>query len=186
MNHWLLVVIISVLYGCSGEKRNENSPHAIEVVNYNPALQKTDHGWLYKGQPFSGYMIEKEKDNRIVYRLPIINGHENGLAKGWYNTGEKLLERPFIGGKKEGIFTQWWPNSRLRYRFQYRQDAYDGPQLVFFPSGRKREESNYRLGEKEGRQYVWDEAGQLISNYIIRNKKLYGIVSVKSCLPVTH
>ncbi|GAB2519549.1 hypothetical protein GCM10027085_06730 [Spirosoma aerophilum] len=158
----------------------------MEVVNYDPLLQKTDSGWSYKGAVFSGYMVEKEKDGLIVYRLPILDGRENGLAKGWYNTGEKLLERRFVDGRKEGLFTQWWPNGHLRYVFHYRHDQYDGPQLVFFPDGTKREESMYKLGEQDGPQRVWDKAGKRVANYTIRNKRAYGLISVKSCLPVIH
>jgi hypothetical protein len=35
-------------------------------------------------------------------------------------------------------------------------------------------------------QRIWDEKGVLISNYTIKNKKLYGIISVRSCMPVNH
>lgn len=153
------------------------------VLNVDTNLKKTDRGWLYKGQPFSGYMIEKE-ENRVVYQLPIAEGREQGLAKGWYNSGEKLLERIFINGKKEGVFKQWWPNGKLRYLFRYKHDQFDGKQLVYFPNGKVREESNYQLGEKEGTQRVWDENSKLISNYVIKNKRIYGVVSVKSCIPV--
>ncbi len=161
-------------------------PPAVEVVNYDTLLRKTDDGWFYKDQPFSGYMVEKEKDGRVVYRLPIINGRENGLAKGWYNAGEKLLERQFVDGRREGIFRQWWPNGKLRYLFQYKNDKYDGTQLVYFPTGNKREESAYLAGEQDGLQRVWDETGKLVSNYVIKNKRTYGLVSVKSCIPVGH
>lgn len=153
------------------------------VLNIDTNLKKTDRGWLHKGRPFSGYMLEKE-ENRVVYQLPIFEGLEQGLAKGWYNSGEKLLERIFINGKKEGKFQQWWPNGKLRYLFNYKNDQFDGKQLVYFPNGKIREESNYHLGEKEGTQRVWNENCKLISNYVIKNKRIYGLVSVKSCIPI--
>lgn len=155
----------------------------INVLNIDSTLKKTDKGWLYKGQPFSGYMIEKE-GKRVVYELPIADGEEQGLAKGWYNSGEKLLERIFIDGKKEGLFKQWWPNGKLRYLFSYKGDQFEGKQLVYFPDGKIREESNYVSGNKEGTQRVWDEESKLISNYVIKNNRIYGVVSVKSCIPV--
>ena len=62
---------------------------------------------------FSGYVVQIEKDGRIVYSLPVIEGKENGIAKGIYNTGEKLMERNFINGKREGGFKQWWPNGKV-------------------------------------------------------------------------
>jgi antitoxin component YwqK of YwqJK toxin-antitoxin module len=68
--------------------------------------------------------------------------------------------------------------------FKYKNDQFDGKQLVYFPNGKIREESNYQLGEKEGTQRVWSETCKLISNYVIKNKRIYGVVSVKSCIPV--
>ena len=59
------------------ERKAKNS-----VLNVDTNLKKTDRGWLYKGQPFSGYMLEKE-ENRVVYQFPISEGLEKGLAKGW-------------------------------------------------------------------------------------------------------
>ncbi|MBO0952356.1 hypothetical protein J2I46_27485 [Fibrella sp. HMF5405] len=176
-----------MVFGCLQVNSDRpGTPPNVEVVNYDTLLRKTDDGWLYEGQLFSGYMVEKERDGRIVYRLPILDGRENGVATGWYNTGEKLLVRLFIDGKKEGQFRQWWPNGKLRYAFQYKDDEYDGLQRVYFPTGKKREESTYLAGEQEGPQRVWNESGQLVSNYTIRYKRTYGIVSVKSCMPVSH
>jgi antitoxin component YwqK of YwqJK toxin-antitoxin module len=183
MNNFIKIIgLIFVFFSYACQEKNTE----MRVLNFDPNLKKTDKGWFYKGQLFSGYMIEKEKDGRIVYQLPIIRGKENGLAKGWYNTGEKLIERIFIDGKIEGKFKQWWPNGHFRYLFNYKNNQFDGSQFVFFPNGKKREESNYLAGEKEGVQRVWDEKGLLVSNYAIKNKKIYGVISVKSCIPVGH
>lgn len=184
MNIKQIFVFLLLLYACT-----ENKHTAIpdfEVSNTNAELNKTDNGWLYKGKPFSGYMVEKESDGRLVYKLPILEGKEQGLAKGWYNTGEKLVERIYIDGKKEGEFRQWWANGRLRYLFNYKNDRFEGKQIVYFPDGKTREESNYLSGEKEGIQRVWDEKGILVSNYTIKDKKLYGVITVKSCIPTGH
>jgi len=69
-----------LILGCH-ERKAESS-----VLNVDTNLKKTDRGWHYKGQPFSGYMLEKE-ENRVVYQLPISEGLEHGLAIGWYNSG---------------------------------------------------------------------------------------------------
>lgn len=172
---------------CSVKKENNLQNFSeLEVANYDTSLHKINGTWYYRKKLFSGYMLEKEKDGSIVYKLPIYEGEENGLAKGWYHSGEKLLEREFINGKINNHFIQWWPNGNQRYLFQYKNDLYHGTQYIFFPNGQKRQENNYLNGQEEGLQRVWNEKGLLISNYTIKNKKLYGIISVKSCLPVAH
>lgn len=187
MKQLRIILFTFSLFACTeNNKSSQVLPPDLKVVNFDTLLRKTDDGWFYKGSLFSGYMIEIEKDGRIVYELPIIDGKENGLAKGWYNTGEKLVERNFVNGKKQGTFEQWWPNGNRRYLFQYKNNQYEGVQFIFFPNGKKQQEGNYLAGEEEGLQRIWNEKGELISNYTIKNKKLYGIISVKSCMPVTH
>ncbi len=163
-----------------------HEPPLFEVKNYDPLLSKTDNGWFYNNRPFNGYMIQVEKDGRVVYKLPIINGKEEGIAVGYYNTGEKLLERLFTNGEKQGIFKQWWPNGNLRYLFNYNHDKYNGKQIVFFHFGKVQEEKNYNNGMEEGVQRIWDSSGNLISNYIVKNNKSYGSLSAKDCMPVAR
>lgn len=182
---WLIVGV--GLVACTNPPSSEPPvPPNVLVINYDPQLRKTDAGWFYKGALFSGYMVEREKNGRVVYKLPIVKGRENGVARGWYNTGEKLLERYFLNGKKEGAYTEWWPNGQYRYRFQFRNDQYEGLQRVYFPSGCQRQENHYQAGNEEGTQRTWNDAGELVSNYTIRHGKLYGVVAVKNCIPTIH
>ena len=175
-----------LLVACASHKEIIELPPDNKINNFDTSLQNRDNGWFYKGKPFSGYMIQSELDGRVVYQLPIIRGKENGIAIGWYNTGEKLMERNFVNGKKEGLCKQWWPNGNIRYLLNYKNDGYDGKELAFFPDGMKEQESNYKDGKEEGLQSIWNKDGQLISNYTIRNNKLYGVINVKSCLPGAH
>jgi antitoxin component YwqK of YwqJK toxin-antitoxin module len=61
-----------------------------------------------------------------------------------------------------------------------------GNQCVFFKSVKKRVAGSYVNGEKQGLQRVWDEEGKLISNYVLKNNRRYGVIAVKSCIPVEH
>jgi antitoxin component YwqK of YwqJK toxin-antitoxin module len=187
MGKLVLSAMLLLLFSChAGRKEHATVPPELRILNYDTLLKKTADGWLYRGNPFSGYMIQAEKDGRTVYELPITDGKENGIAKGKYNTGEKLMERIFIDGKREGVFKQWWPNGQIRYLLTYKNDVYDGVQYVFFPDGKKQQVSNYRMGELEGLQSIWNKEDQLISNYTYRDNKLYGIITAKNCMPNGH
>ena len=188
MNKWTFISLLVLICACkSKNKQSLNELVNINVLNFDTALQHTDKGYFYNGKIFTGNVIQQEKDGRIVYKLPIINGKENGLAKGWYNTSEKLLERNYVDGKIEDTFKQWWPNGNYRYLFNYKNGLLHGVQTVFFPNGKVRQKSNYQFGKEEGLQQTWDSTGKLISNYTLKNNKLYGVISVQSCIPsVTH
>lgn len=180
------VIYLTVFLFVSCKKPRTVLPLNILVENIDTALKQTEHAWFYKQHLFNGYMVEKGRDGKILYRLPIIDGKEEGEATGWYNTGEKLMLRHFMGGMKEGLFEQWWPNGNLRYLFNYKNDVFEGRQMIFYPSGNKRQESNYLNGKEEGLQRSWKPDGVLISNYTIKNNKLYGIIRVKNCMPHGH
>lgn len=135
----------------------------------------------------NGQIEEKSLDGKsTLFYVPVNDGLEEGQASGIYSTGEKLMTRNYEKGQVEGEFIQWWPNGNKRYLLNYKHNQLDGKQLVFYPNGDRHEESNYLEGTVEGIQRVWNEHGQLVSNYTIRNKKLYGVISVKSCLPEGH
>ena len=176
MTVWAIVTI-----ACN----RKHDPPQVEVKNYDMLLSKTDNGWIYNMHPFNGYMVQVE-NGRVVYKLPIIDGYEEGLAIGFYNTGEKLLERNFEHGQKQGVFKQWWPNGNLRYLFNYNHDKYDGKQIVYFHFGKIQEEKNYYNGKEVGVQRIWDSIGNLISNYTVKNNKIYGALSAKDCMPVAR
>ncbi len=184
-----VIVIVITFWLCiiSCDSTNKKRIPNLYVQNFDTALKKTNGQWQYNNEPFNGYIVEKSNDGKIIlYQVPINDGIEEGWAFGNYNSGEKLMIRYYTKGKVEGLFTQWWPNGNKRYLFNYTHGKMNGRQLVFYPNGQKHQESNYSKGDEEGIQRVWDENGRLISNYTIKNKKLYGVVSVKSCLPEGH
>jgi antitoxin component YwqK of YwqJK toxin-antitoxin module len=167
-------------------KPSVKTPPRLFITNIDTSLHQTDNGWFYKGQPFNGYMVERGRDGKILYQLPIIDGREEGAAPAIYETGEKLLLRHYKNGLKEGRFEQWWPNGHYRYLFNYTADKWNGCQLVFYPNGQKRQESNFLNGQLEGIQRTWNAKGELTSNYTVKDGKVYGLITVKSCLPHGH
>lgn len=167
------------------DARHMELPPNKRILNTDSLLRKTDEGWMYKDKPFSGYMIQRE-NGKEVYALPIVHGKENGMATGIYNTGEKLVECTFINGKREGLYRQWWPNGNLRYLFYYQDDRLEDKAIVFYPDARKRQENTYHRGSEEGLQRYWDEQGELVSNYTVKENKIYGYKSVKNCIPTSY
>jgi antitoxin component YwqK of YwqJK toxin-antitoxin module len=179
---------ICFLFCCNACKlANKKKIPVLNVQNFNPLLKKVNGKWMYKNELLNGNIVEKNVDDKtILYLVPILNGLEEGQALGNYSTGEKLMIRNYTKGKVEGEFIQWWPNGNIRYRLNFKHDQMNGQQFVFYPNGNKQQESNYAEGKEDGIQRVWNENGQLLSNYTIKNKKLYGVISVKSCLPEEH
>jgi antitoxin component YwqK of YwqJK toxin-antitoxin module len=177
----VLCLLFLFCLGCSLPDNGRLHPN-VSISRNDPALYRHQGQWRYKGNIFSGYIIQ-EQNHLIVSKAPIVNGLTNGQAVSFYENGHPMLEQSFTNDKLDGPYKQWWRNGQLRYLFFYKDDQYVGTQKVFFENGKLREEANYTAGKLDGLQRVWDGNGQLVSNYTIRNNKIYGIISIESCLP---
>lgn len=158
-------------------------PPDVKVKHNDPNLYLRQDGWWYNGRPFSGYIQEVQSDQLVTFQMPVMEGRANGKAIGFYENGHKMLERSFVNGKLEGECREWWRNGQCKYSLSYKDNKFEGTQKAFFKNGHLREEANYLAGNPEGLQRVWNESGQLTSNYTIRNKRLYGVIKVQSCIP---
>ena len=52
--------------------------------------------YFYKGEPFSGVLFDKNKDNILIEEFQVENGHKKGYYKKFGRYGKKLLELNFI------------------------------------------------------------------------------------------
>jgi len=85
MNRKIYIVFIfcSLFIACFN-----HTPPEVLVMSNNTELKNVNTYWMYQGKQFNGYIIEKDK-GKIVSKLPVINGKENGIALGWYASGKK-------------------------------------------------------------------------------------------------
>lgn len=165
------------------DKNGLHVPSGLQVKRNDQNLYQLQGLWYYKGSPFSGHIIQETANHTIVYKASIEEGMANGRSLSFYADGQPMLEQAFLQGRLHGASKQYWRNGQCKYVLFYKNGQFEGTQKAFFESGQVREEANYLAGKPEGLQRSWDEKGQLISNYTIRNNKLYGIIRAESCLP---
>lgn len=68
---------------------------------------------LYKGQPFTGEVIEKSPDGVVVVSKQYVNGMEHGPYRTWYREGVPELEGQHNYGLPTGTFREWYENGQL-------------------------------------------------------------------------
>ena len=74
MKRLMVAGFLLVFFTCNTNKKQIIIlPPDINVLNFDTALRRNENGYFYHGKPFSGYMIQHEKDRHVVYKLPIIN-----------------------------------------------------------------------------------------------------------------
>lgn len=77
---WMIITILSFL-ACNRKNEKPDVPPNIQVLYFDSALKKTNEGWIYGGKPFSGYILEKDKDQHTICSLPVIEGKKGGDFK---------------------------------------------------------------------------------------------------------
>ena len=176
----------SILLLISCKETNDTikqSTQNIFIETTDTSLHNINGNWIEKGRPYSGYLIEK-KEGKIIAKLSIKEGKENGIAYGWYRNGKKKYERNFTSGKREGIQKGWYENDTLSFQYFFKNDLYEGEQLTFYENGKAWQRLQYSKGYEEGKQKSWNDSGRVINNFTIRNGKLYGVIGRFDCMSV--
>lgn len=134
------------------------------------------------------------QDNLILFRGRLFTG----IITEHYPNGDLLKETGYVRGMKEGISNEYGLGGKLRVRGNYHKGQKEGPQLAWYLEGPKRFEFNYKDGLLEGTQTEWHlnggifrtqnfvkgvetdkkilfQSGEVFSNYIKRDDRIYGI-----------
>lgn len=134
------------------------------------------------------------QDGFISYRGRLFTG----VIVEHYPNGEVFQETNYVRGMKEGVSNEYGLGKRLRVRWNYHRGQKDGTQLAWYLEGPKRFEFNYKDGVLDGLQTEWHlnggvfrtqnyikgteidkkilfQSGEVFTNYIKRNDRIYGI-----------
>ena len=156
----------------------------VSVFHKNEIKLKTKHGVTYRsGNPFSGRVINL-KGLDTVSVSEYLNGKEHGIWKSFYPNRQLKTKRSFKNGRKTDQFLAWWSNGNKKFVFQFEQNEHHGTCLKWFETGEKLSEMNYSFGHEKGLQQLWYANGKLKSNYIIKNKRRFGLLGTKNCVNV--
>lgn len=175
-----------LLFIISCREPNDSVKHKIQyftIESTDTSLHNINGDWILKGKPYIGYVIEK-KEGKIISKLLIKEGNENGIAYGWYPNGKKKYQRSFVAGNREGIQKGWYENDTLSFQYFFKNDLYEGEQLTFFKNGKPWQSLHYVKGYEEGKQKSWNDSGRVINNFTIKNGKLYGVIGRFDCMSV--
>lgn len=168
---------------CTSADQSIQDAYAVFVDKRDPTLTTVNGIWMRNGVAFSGYVLERE-GNQLLAKLSIRQGKENGVAYGWYKTGRKRYERGFVNGNREGVHKGWYENGRLSFLYFFHNDKYEGEQTTFFESGHRWNTLHYVNGYEEGQQQAWNDRGRLVTNFTVKNGKLYGVIGRFDCMSV--
>lgn len=153
------------------------------VDRSDPLLVERSGVLLLNGTPFSGLVIERDGD-KLRSKTPYRKGQRHGRAYAYHPDGRLAYEKLFRNGNREGTHRGWWPNGTLQFAYTYEHDLFEGEETSYYKNGVRAELRHYRKGREEGQQTTWNGDGQIVSNYTMKEGKLYGIVGRFDCVSV--
>ncbi|MBA4197551.1 MAG: hypothetical protein C0459_08345 [Chitinophaga sp.] len=178
-------IIIVLTLSCLLISCFNNTPPDVLVMSNDATLKNVNTYWMYNDKKFNGYIIEKDKD-KIVSKLPVINGKENGIALGWYASGKKKFQRVYTDGNRQGLHIGWYENDSVSFIYHFKDDKLDGEQTTYYNNGQLWQQLHYVNGYEEGKQKAWSKDGRVVNNFTVKNGKLYGVIGRFDCMQVAN
>ncbi|EOR95881.1 putative exported 24-amino acid repeat protein [Arcticibacter svalbardensis MN12-7] len=185
---FIAFLILLSLTACDQKKQSKGQSAVkvapkVYILVTDTALHNQNGTWMYKGKKANGYIIEQNAEV-ITGKLPVVDGKENGIAYGWFETGEKRYERNFKNGNRDGVHKIWYKNGKLAALNFFIDDKFEGEQKGYFKSGNLWQSLQYANGYEEGKQKTWNDSGRVVNNFTVKNGKLYGVIGRYDCMSV--
>lgn len=182
-----LLVLLSILISC--QKKIDNVVKEPVVIPKTELLANNKgFGWqqdvlLFKGNPYSGYFLEKYPNGQKASQNAYFKGKLEGFQKKWFENGAKMEVRHYVENRKVGTHQGWYENGQRRYEYFIENDIPIKTHREWYPNGQLYSRFNFNNeGQPEGTQQVWFANGQIKSNYVIKNGRRFGFLGAKGCM----
>lgn len=82
-------------------------------INIDDADIGDDLAYRYRGELFTGEVVETDQDGKVVNLLTLVDGRGNGPELSWFPSGQLKTETMLQDGKPVGTSRSWHPNGVL-------------------------------------------------------------------------
>jgi antitoxin component YwqK of YwqJK toxin-antitoxin module len=123
----------------------------------------------------------------IIASLGVARGHHNPSVI-WveqrFPNGELHSSRRYVNDIKDGEQLGFWPNGRARFRYVAVDGAPSGAYESWHRNGQLGSLQHFEAGRELGSQQTWSRTGTLLSNYVVKDGRRYGLFDSKPCFTV--
>ena len=161
-HHGIAVLAVTALLGASGaharDARASRPAPADTVERASPRLRRDGARLLLDGAPLTGVVVRRYADGRAAEARAYRDGVEDGVHRGWWESGAPRFAHVYHAGLMEGAAREWYADGRP-YRAMH-----------------------YAAGREEGSQRVWWPDGRVRASYVVRDGRRYGLMGAKGCV----
>lgn len=136
------------------------------------------------GRPLTGYVERRYDSGNLAALTPYLAGRRHGTAYRWFENGRPQSSRGYRGGTKQGPQLGFWPNGTRRFHYLAEAGLYQGTYRAWHDNGELGALGHFEAGREQGAQRSWDRSGRLLSNYVVKDGRRYGLLDAKPCFTV--
>jgi antitoxin component YwqK of YwqJK toxin-antitoxin module len=82
-------------------------------VDIDDTEQEDGFTYTYRGETFTGEVVELDADGTVVELIEVVNGVPHGIERAWYPDRTLRLETRIVAGWAVGTSRYWHPNGTL-------------------------------------------------------------------------
>jgi len=120
----------------------------------------------YKGKPFTGIMVEVDKNGVLVAECKMVEGLLQDTATFYFENGEIKKRVNYVNDKLQGAYVIYHENGELKETLNYHNDKLSGVAKIYNENGILEAENNFKDGEANGLCKTYDEKGKLIDEVL--------------------
>jgi antitoxin component YwqK of YwqJK toxin-antitoxin module len=136
----LILFICSLLFSCS----------LFETTKRSFELNTEGNIFKYKGELYTGLVLDESKTGRVITSFRCINGKIEGEYLNYYSDGKLRIKESYINGKEEGKHLHYYPFGELYFKSHYKKGELHGSLIQFNKNNEIVRLENYINGKKNG------------------------------------
>jgi antitoxin component YwqK of YwqJK toxin-antitoxin module len=137
----------------------------------------------YRGQPFTGTLIERNLHHDLLAKSEYANGEKEGVSLIYHHTGTVVAQAEFHHGQKDGVQDTWYADGKHRSTGHFRAGVAEGVYTEWHPNGNVYRRQKIENGVELENQMFY-ESGVIYSNYVVRAERTYGVQGEPLCSTV--
>jgi antitoxin component YwqK of YwqJK toxin-antitoxin module len=189
MKRILFIPLSLIIWACGPSDKESQALIVVPNKSVNAAevlLEKKGPQLFVDGLPYSGYLIEYDKAEKVSSTTGYFAGLKEGRSEAFYESGVKKEQRFYINNRKDGNHQGWWANGSLKYDISFENGLTEGESLEWYEDGTPYKAFHYLNGQEIGAQKMWERDGGIRANYVVKNGHRYGLIGLKNCKSVEN
>ncbi len=123
------------------------------------------------GGPFTGIMFERSAQGKRLTEVPLKEGLIQGVARGWYDSGQLEVEENYDKGVSQGVRRRWHENGRLKSEATIVAGELHGPYVEWHDNGKLAARLTLVHGKPDGLSEAWHPDGSPKATVVMKEGK---------------